>query len=134
MCTPPSGRPSTGSGSAGRGRVVLIDDDEAVRDAVGLSLETTGFDVRSFASVEQFQGARAAFSWDSLIVDVDLAGIEVLLGQDLQPVRITILTSRRLRPVFASPPLAGPGVVWLQKPFGIHDLLPLLQGSRRRPE
>ncbi|PKQ37226.1 MAG: DNA-binding response regulator [Actinobacteria bacterium HGW-Actinobacteria-1] len=55
-----------------RGRILVVDDDAAIREVVRLNLEAEGYDVTSAESVER---ARAAFSggrFDMAILDVML--------------------------------------------------------------
>ena len=55
-------------------RVAVVDDDDAVRRAVGRLLRVTGHQVRTYASAEEFLGA-APSEVDCLILDVYLGGM-----------------------------------------------------------
>jgi FixJ family two-component response regulator len=62
-------------------KIVIIDDDVLVRQALGDCMESAGYVVESFASAEQFL-ASPAQSAACLIVDVQLPGITGLELQD----------------------------------------------------
>lgn len=60
-------------------RVAVVDDDDAVRRALGRLLRVTGHQVRTYASAEEFLGA-APNEVDCLVLDVYLGG---MTGYDL---------------------------------------------------
>lgn len=60
-------------------RVAVVDDDDAVRRALGRFLRVTGHQVRTYASAEEFLGA-APNEVDCLVLDVYLGG---MTGYDL---------------------------------------------------
>ena len=57
----------------------MVDDDDAVRRALGRLLRVTGHQVRTYASAEEFLGA-APSGVDCLVLDVYLGGMN---GYDL---------------------------------------------------
>lgn len=59
--------------------VIIIDDDDAVRDSTFLLLESYGFDVRGHASAEDFLG-QPRVEADCLLVDYHMTG---MTGLDL---------------------------------------------------
>ncbi len=61
--------------------VFLIDDDQAVRDAVGLLLRATGLSVESFASATDFLKSDSIHRPSCLLLDVRMPGMS---GLDLQ--------------------------------------------------
>ncbi len=61
--------------------VFLVDDDQAVRDAVGLLLRTTGLNVESFASAADFLASDGVRRPGCLLLDVRMPGMS---GLDLQ--------------------------------------------------
>ena len=65
--------------TAARCRVAVVDDDDAVRRAIGRLLRATGHQVRTYASAEEFLGA-APSEVDCLVLDVYLGGMN---GYDL---------------------------------------------------
>jgi FixJ family two-component response regulator len=57
-------------------KVYVVDDDEAVRDALALLLETAGFAVQGFASAQAFLAACDAESQGCIILDVKMPEME----------------------------------------------------------
>jgi FixJ family two-component response regulator len=118
--------------SAPRSTVFVVDDDDAVRDALATTLAAAGF------AVAPFRSARACIDGDRgggpacLIVELDLPEIDGLAllrmlpdaGIDL-PV---IMTSRRLRRRRLPDGLAA-WVGMLEKPFGREELLRLIEAA-----
>lgn len=111
--------------------VFLVDEDDAVRDALAVSLRAAGHPVAAFGSARQFLDAYRRGDPGCLVVDMDLpkggaAGLlrTLALAEIFLP---AIITSRRLRrnPLLGAPP---PGrVLFLDKPFGVDELLRLIR-------
>jgi FixJ family two-component response regulator len=111
--------------------VFLVDDDEAVRDAVAISLRAAGFRVVACGSARQLLDCYRAGQRGCLVVDLDLPDMETLLqmAAACELSLPTIMTSRRLgRRAIARAFASLPGVL-LEKPFGIDDLLPLVRAA-----
>jgi FixJ family two-component response regulator len=73
--------------------VVIIDDDEAVREALEGLLESVGLRGRSFSSVQQYLDARPAIDVGCMVLDVRLPGrsgmdfhAELAKSKDVLPV------------------------------------------------
>ena len=62
--------------------VYLVDDDEAVRSALSLLLETVGLNVRGFASPETFLAQAADLTPGCLILDIRMPAISGLKLQE----------------------------------------------------
>ncbi|NNE87213.1 MAG: response regulator transcription factor [Silicimonas sp.] len=62
--------------------VYLVDDDEAVRDALSLLLETVGLNARSFASPETFLEQVSGLTPGCLILDIRMPAISGLKLQE----------------------------------------------------
>jgi FixJ family two-component response regulator len=56
-------------------RIAIVDDDDAVRKALGRVLRCYGADVTGFASGEEFLAALASASFDCTILDLHLPGL-----------------------------------------------------------
>lgn len=61
--------------------IAVVDDDEAVRDALGNLLHSLGLAVAAFASAEEFLASPSRDSAACLIADVQMPGMS---GLDLQ--------------------------------------------------
>ena len=61
--------------------VVVVEDDESYRDAVGRLLKSAGFPVRTFGSVEDFLKSGQQHETGCLIADIRMPGMS---GLDLQ--------------------------------------------------
>ena len=53
----------------GNGSVAVVDDDEAVRDALQFVLEIAGYDVHGYASAQTFLPEANRHCWRYLVVD-----------------------------------------------------------------
>src|SRR5690242_17247858 len=65
----------------GRGRVLVIDDDELITDSFRLVLEGEGYAVRTVPSARDALAAVDAAEWDCSFVDLvlpDMDGLELL--------------------------------------------------------
>jgi FixJ family two-component response regulator len=112
--------------------VFLVDDDEAVRDAVATALRGAGFAVASFGSARQFLDTYAPGQRGCLIVDLDLPGVEPELQGMLVSSEVAlpvIVTTRRLRRRILAPALSAFAAVLLEKPFGVDELVPLVEAA-----
>jgi FixJ family two-component response regulator len=107
--------------------VYIVEDDEAVRDALAVLLDSAGYPVTAFGSARAFLAGYQPGTQGCLLVDLDLpemdgaqlVGILVARGIEL-PAVLMSARMRNLRLRVAPPP----GVVAiLEKPFGDHELL-----------
>lgn len=80
--------------------ILVVDDDDVLRDSLRFLLESRGYSVADCGSAERFLNARAEFSADCLILDIhmpNMTGIELLRALrrrgDLIPV--ILVTGRR---------------------------------------
>lgn len=116
--------------------VFLVDDDDAVRDAVAISLRTAGFRVVACGSARQLLDRYRAGQRGCLVVDLDLPDIETVLLRMVATSALslpTIMTSRRLRRRAIARAFASLPAVLLEKPFGIDDLVPLIRAAIAQP-
>lgn len=112
--------------------VFVVDDDDAVRDALITSLASGGLAALAFGSTARFIDGYRAAGPACLVVELDLPEIDDLFcmlaeaGGDL-PV---ILTSRRLRRQ-RPPERLQTCVGLLEKPFGHEELMLLVRRALR---
>jgi FixJ family two-component response regulator len=115
----------------GPSRVVIVDDDPAVRSALGRLLRVGGWEVRAFGSAEEFLESCDPAEVDCLIVDVYLGGMSGIdlhsrLGLDGQPPPTVFVTAHDDAPVLRMC-LRGQGVAYLRKPFEDRSLFAAIQ-------
>lgn len=114
-----------------RQTVHLIDDDDAVRDAVGLLLRTRGFGVKGYDSAEAFLAAAPDAEGGCVLTDFQMprmTGIELLgrmreAGLDLP---VIVMTGRAER-TMADQALRRGAVAFLDKPFEPEAMLDLVR-------
>ena len=123
--------------------VFLVDEDDAVRDAIALSLRAVGHRVATFGSGRQFLDGYRRGDPGCLVADMDLSDLGAMdllrmlaASQVTLPAVITIRHLKRRAPMGGLPP--GP-VLFLDKPFGVDELLRLVRialagGSGIEPE
>ncbi|GAY13052.1 response regulator transcription factor [Pseudonocardia sp. N23] len=117
-------------------RVLVVDDDRAIRDSLGRALELEGYDVDLLADgVEALARLRRA-TFDALVLDVMMPGIDGLgvcrvLRADGDRTPILMLTAR----VETADRVAGLDAGaddYLPKPFELDELLARLRALLRR--
>ncbi len=107
--------------------IFIVDDDPSVCESTRLMLEGVGFDVKTFASAQDFLNAKLQEGPGCLILDVRMPGIS---GLDLQeklvsaksPLPVIFITGHGTVPMSVRAMKAG-AVDFLQKPFEEQDLL-----------
>ena len=107
--------------------VSIVDDDEAIRNALGNLFESVGLNVETFACAEQFMDFREANERSCLVLDVQLprmSGLELQrqLSGDANAVPIIFMTAHSDERVRERALEAG-AVAFFQKPFNSEALL-----------
>lgn len=116
--------------------IVVIDDDEAVRDSLKILLETDRFEVVTFASGEEFLDALPGSSVACLLLDVHLPGIsgfnllQHLVASDFRR-PIILMTGRPSESLLPDAVKAGARTV-LFKPLDENRLFETLDHSLER--
>jgi FixJ family two-component response regulator len=103
-------------------RVIIVDDDDAVRDSLQILLETHDFPVVTFASGRAFLDSGAATQGGCLILDLhlpDMSGFDVLrrLGCLSNGMKVIMITARSDAATRRNAIEAGAATL-LEKPFG----------------
>jgi FixJ family two-component response regulator len=111
----------------GRLPIYLVDDDAAVRDALCLYLQGTGFDVRAFESADAFLDDIDALDRGVLVLDQRMTGMSGLelqsqLNAREQEMPIIFITGHGDVPMTVRAMKEG-AVDFLEKPFRNSDLL-----------
>jgi FixJ family two-component response regulator len=115
----------------GRATVFVLDDDDAVRDALTTALTSAGFAAAAFRSAAEFVEDDRIDGPACLVLELELPDIDALLRRLPQATGLpVIVTSRRLRPQRLPDELAG-CVGLLEKPFGHDELMVLLRAALR---
>ena len=116
----------------GRATVFVLDDDDAVRDALTTALRSAGFAAAAFRSAAEFIAAHRSGGPACLLVELELPDIDALLDRlpEAAASLPVIVTSRRLRRRRLPDELAG-CVGLLEKPFGHDELMVLLRAALR---
>ena len=117
--------------------VFLLDEDDAVRDAIAMALRAAGHTVAAFGSGRQFLEVYQPGATGCLVVDMDLpdlGAIELLRRfAALHAALPAIITSRRLRRRAPLGELPPGRILYLDKPFGIDELLQLISMALAAP-
>lgn len=125
------------AGGNGRGRVhetpavFLVDDDDAVRDAIRALLAASGFDVRPFESAEAFLEFYRPSMPGCLLLDIRMPGMSGLMLQDVLASRrnalpLIFITAHGDVPTAVNAIKKG-AVQFLEKPFDDEHLLALVR-------
>jgi two-component system, OmpR family, response regulator len=130
----------TGLGSRPEARILVVDDEAAITDLVGLALRYEGFEVATAATGRDALGKAAEFAPDLAILDVmlpDYTGIEVCSRLRSQGVRLPVvfLTARDATEDKINGLTVG-GDDYVTKPFSLDELIARVRAvlRRTRPE
>lgn len=120
------------------GRVYLVDDEAAVRRSVGFMLKTSGFEVESFESGEEFLKAAPHLAPGCVLLDVRLSGLDGLAVQQAMKDRgimlpVIIITGHGDVSLAVRAMKAG-AVDFLEKPFEKAAVVQALQTAMLRNE
>jgi FixJ family two-component response regulator len=111
--------------------IYLVDEDDAVRDALATSLRANGHRVAAFGSARQFIDAYRRGDVGCLVVDMelfDLGAVDLLRTLAATDMALpAIITSRRLQPRAPVGELPPGSILFLDKPFGVDELLRLIR-------
>ena len=118
-------------------RVLVVDDEEAIRDAVTYSLQAEGLDVASAADGREALEAVAREPFDLVVLDVllgDLSGVEVCRRlRSTTDVPILMLTARDTEADVVLGFEAGADD-YVTKPFSMRELVSRTRAILRRRE
>jgi len=116
--------------------VFIVDDDDAVRDAVALLLRAAGLSTRSFARAEDFQAAFDPGAPGCLVLDIRMPGIDGMqlqrwLGERGSRLPIIFITGHADVPMAVQAMRDG-ALEFLQKPFRDDELLARVREALQR--
>ena len=107
--------------------IYLVDDDEAVRDALGMLLKSIGLEHETFASALDFLQSYDARRHSCLVADIRMPGLSGLelqqrLNEQRSEIPIIFITGHGDVPMAVTAMKSG-AVDFLQKPFRDQDLI-----------
>ena len=116
--------------------IAVVDDDRSVREALENLINSVGFEVKLFASAEDFLDSDTSLQTDCAIVDVRLPGISGLelqqrLVADGQSIPVIIITAQGDDKTQEEAVAAG-AIAFLKKPVKEEVLLAALESALKR--
>lgn len=116
--------------------IAVVDDDRSVREGLENLISSVGFEVRLFASAEDFLDSNTRLQTDCAILDVRLPGISGLelqkrLAAERQNIPIIIITAQGDDQTQDEAVVAG-AIAFLKKPFKEEVLLTALESALNR--
>jgi two-component system response regulator FixJ len=121
-----------------KGRVYVIDDDEAMRDSLNFLLDSAGFSVTLFEAAQNFLDALPGLEFGCVVSDVRMPGIDGIellkrmkAGHSTFP--ILIMTGHGDVPLAVEAMKLG-AVDFLEKPFEDDRLIGMIEGAIRQAE
>jgi len=114
--------------AAQRGPLVyLVDDDDAIRDSLGLLLRSVGLDCEVYASALEFLGAYDSTRHSCLVADIRMPGLSGLelqqrLNEQRAEVPVIFITGHGDVPMAVNAMKSGASD-FIQKPFRDQDIL-----------
>jgi two-component system response regulator FixJ len=123
---------------ANRGKVYIIDDDEAMRDSLDFLLGAADFDVTLFESAQHFLDALASVEFGCVVSDVRMPGIDgIELLKQLKASRSTfpvlIMTGHGDVPLAVEAMKLG-AIDFLEKPFEDDRLVGMIEVALKQAE
>jgi two-component system KDP operon response regulator KdpE len=116
-------------------RVLIVEDDAALRRALSINLKARGYDVTAVGDAATALRASAKETADVVILDLglpDMDGVEVLHGlRGWNDVPVIVLSARDTQAAKVAALDAGADD-YVTKPFGMDELLARIRASLRR--
>ena len=118
--------------------IAVVDDDQSIREALENLISSVGFEVKLFASAEDFLDSDTPLQTDCAILDVRLPGISGLelhqrLAADGQSIPVIIITAQGDDKTQDEAVAAG-AIAFLNKPFKEEVLLAALESALTRKD
>jgi FixJ family two-component response regulator len=122
---------------AHRSTIAIVDDDPAMRQAVGRLCGAAALSSRSFSSAEEFLASDAQEETGLLILDVHLPGLsgfelhEHLVSRGIR--RPVVFITGQDQPISREKARKAGAAAYLTKPFAAADLLAAVNGGCPQP-
>lgn len=118
------------------GLVYLVDDDDAVRDSLGLLLRSIGLECESYASALEFLEHYDAGRYACLVADIRMPGLSGLelqqrLNEQRAEIPVIFITGHGDVPMAVTAMKAG-AADFIQKPFRDQDLIDRIHKALER--
>lgn len=118
--------------------IAVVDDDQSVREGLENLISSVGFEVKPFASAEDFLDSDTLLQTDCAILDVCLPGISGLelqqrLAADGKSIPVIIITAQGDDQTQDEAVAAG-AIAFLNKPFKEEVLLTALESALNREQ
>jgi DNA-binding response OmpR family regulator len=118
-----------------RGRLVLVEDEDAIVRPLVSALDREGFEVRRFVRAEDALDRLPSLEADLVIMDITLPGMSGIRACELirerSPIPVLMLTARGQESDRLAGFLAGADD-YLPKPFSVHELVARIRAILRR--
>jgi two-component system response regulator FixJ len=119
-----------------KAKIYIVDDDEAVRDSLGMQLDAAGYAVKTFASGVDFLNAAPALAPGCLIADVRMPEMDGLELQNrlaaLKPRFPTIVITGHGDVLMAVRAMRAGAVDFVEKPFAEEAILASIRLAQSR--
>jgi two-component system response regulator FixJ len=121
-----------------KGKVYVIDDDEAMRDSLNFLLESSGFEVRLFESAQSFLDTLPNLAFGCVVSDVRMPGVDGIellkrMKMESSPFPILMMTGHGDVPLAVEAMKLG-AVDFLEKPFEDERLTAMIEQAIRQAE
>jgi two-component system response regulator FixJ len=121
-----------------RGKVYVIDDDEAMRDSLNFLLDSANFNVTLFDTALKFLDALPSLEFGCVVSDVRMPGVDGIellkrMKANQNPFPIVIMTGHGDVPLAVEAMKLG-AVDFLEKPFEDDRLIGMIEAAIRQAE
>jgi FixJ family two-component response regulator len=115
--------------------ISIVDDDAAMREALVGLVRSLGYDVRDFASAEDFLASKELGRFACAITDIQMPGMNGFelkreLGMRHGSLPVIMITARA-EPSIEEKAMSSGASSFLRKPFGAETLMNCLQRALR---
>jgi FixJ family two-component response regulator len=113
--------------------IAIVDDDQAIREALDDLVRSCGYESRLFTSAEEFLSYDNRSAIDCMLVDVRMTGLSGIELQDIlnrepyKPPMIFVTSFRDERTRSAA--IDGGAFAFLGKPVDVHHLMAALENA-----
>jgi FixJ family two-component response regulator len=118
--------------------IYIVDDDDAVRDSLGVLFSVEGLSVRSQASAQALLDDLPRARCGCIVTDMHMAGmsgLELLRRLKVLDVALpVILITGRAEPTLAADAMAAGAAAFIEKPFGPDEIIQAVRTAMRESQ